>query len=390
MTSNRSPGWTHTLRQEGPLFLAWLAESNALSKRFETIVAAMRKLISNDIRTRQNAQDVWTAVPAVRARCNENATYKLPGAPWAYAWLYLLERYVRTWQAMELLVENCCLPMGKYGVGVLDVGTGPGPSAFAIHDFYDAMVEYASANGKPDFQQPSRIECVESDRATNSLRHRLAEIVYELSENESGSVLALCKAFHDFGEVNPTKERQDEFRRLNNSEYEYYDETRGFDVSESMYTTDEANEMAQTLRRYRLFTFSNFLTTNNAIKCFRCNLKDIFSDARPGSVILTIGGTEGSYPAIYESLELLSASAGFRRIVEGRKVSSSTDAALAERVWEEENITFELIQSLAPDMNDCDLVESVKDLWILENMRKRYEGPRKRARNSQVRAYRKY
>ena len=80
--------------------------------------------------------------------------------------------------------------------------------------------------------------------------------------------------------------------------------------------------------------------------------------------------TEGSYPAIYESLELLSASAGFRRIVEGRKVSSSTDAALAERVWEEENITFELIQSLAPDMNDCDLVESVKDLWILENMRK--------------------
>ena len=390
MTINNSPGWTHLLRQEGPSFLDWIAESETLSKRFDTLTGALRKLLCTDVQTREAAENVWAALPAVRVRCNEEATYQLPGAPWAYAWQHLLERYVKTWQALELLVENACLPMGKYGVRVLDVGTGPGPSAFAIHDFYDAMTEYADAQRKPDWHQPPEIECVESDGATNSLRHRLAETVYEMSARERNGVLALCNAFHDFGKVSPVKERRAAYEGLIEQEYEYYDETRDFDVSAQMYSSDEANEMAQSLRRYRLLTFSNFLTTSETIKRFRCNLKDIFLDSNPGSAFLTIGGAGGCYPSIYESVELLSEPAGFKRIFEGERVTSSSNSAIADRVWEEAVRTYRYIHSLAPDMNDCILAKSAKDLQILKDMRMRYEGSRKRSRNSQVRAYRKY
>ena len=51
--------------------------------------------------------------------------------------------------------------MGKNGVRALDVGTGPGPAAFAIHDFYVAMVEYSEVTGNPKWRQPSLVTCVE-------------------------------------------------------------------------------------------------------------------------------------------------------------------------------------------------------------------------------------
>ena len=82
----------------------------------------------------------------------------MTGAESAYAWIHLPDRYVRTWLALEVLVERCLLPMGKEGVRALDVGTGPGPSAFATHDFYAAMMRYADITGRERWRQPRETE----------------------------------------------------------------------------------------------------------------------------------------------------------------------------------------------------------------------------------------
>ena len=58
------------------------------------------------IRTPEEAHDVWAAVPEVLGRCKEQATYEEPEAASAYAWLHLLDRYVRTWLGLERLVQN--------------------------------------------------------------------------------------------------------------------------------------------------------------------------------------------------------------------------------------------------------------------------------------------
>ena len=66
---------------------------------------------------------------------------------------------------------------------------------------------------------------------------------------------------HDFGEFEPTRERRQYLEALRREEDEYFDDLAGRWDSSPVYLPDEANDMAQSLHRYRLVTFSNFLTT---------------------------------------------------------------------------------------------------------------------------------
>ena len=160
-------------------------------------------------------------------RCNEQAAYEKPGAACAYAWLYLLERYVRTWLALERLLQRNCLPMGKNGVRALDVGTGPGPAAFAIHDFYAAMVEFSEVTDNRKWRQPPHLTCVEFDGSTNHFRHQLAEMLSQQAGRESEGVLSMTSALHDFGKLEPTRERKQYFELLRSEEDEYFDDVAG-------------------------------------------------------------------------------------------------------------------------------------------------------------------
>ena len=184
-------GWTSLLRHEGSDFLTYIREQGTLRIKFNVLSEGLYKHLCREVCTEEDARHVWEAVPAVLGCCNEQATYEKLGADWAYAWLHLLDRYVRTWIALEYLVEKSCIPMGKYGVSAIDVGTGPGPSAFAVHDFYTAMVDFSEQRNNSKWRQPSYVTCVELDGRTNRLRHILAEIVFELSQRKSEGVLAI-------------------------------------------------------------------------------------------------------------------------------------------------------------------------------------------------------
>ena len=108
-------GWTNLLRHEGSDFLTYIREQGTLRIKFNVLSEALYKHLCREVCTEEDARHVWEAVPAVLGRCNEQATYEKLGADWAYAWLHLLDRYVRTWIALEYLVEKSCIPMGKYG-----------------------------------------------------------------------------------------------------------------------------------------------------------------------------------------------------------------------------------------------------------------------------------
>lgn len=141
------PGWTALQRKEGSDFLAWIKDNQILQKKFEVLANGLWTLLTERVRTADDVRNVWKAVPAVLSLCNEQSTYEMPKAPEAYAWLHLLDLYVRTWLALELLVKESCIAMGDNGVHALDIGTGPGPSGFAVHDFYAAMVKFSEFCG---------------------------------------------------------------------------------------------------------------------------------------------------------------------------------------------------------------------------------------------------
>jgi hypothetical protein len=350
--NNRRSGWKETLRKHGASYLAWLNENGVLARRFETLAGVLVELLVQSIRTAEQARAVWDATPAVLARCNEQDTYAMPGAATAYAWIHFLDRYARAWLCLEKLVERSCLPMAKHGVRALDIGTGPGPSAFAVHDFYLSLTAYADAVGRKELRQPTNIACVELDPSTNHLRHRLAEYLYEATGRESPAVLALCNAREDFKSISPDGERARRRDSLRWQEDEYYDEESETWVGDSCYTADEANDIAQALHRYRLIVISNFLTTVGSVKLFESTIREVLTDACPGTVVVVVGGKDGEYQDIYQYLNSLTEPAGFRLQVSQEKVSSS-ETAVANKVYEVGQQVFQHLQSLAPLAADC-------------------------------------
>ena len=375
----RNQSWRSLLRHEGSDFLQWVKDQRILSTKFDALATALSSLLRDSIRTAEQASDVWKAVPAVLGHCNERGTYEMPGAAFAYAWLHLLDRYVRTWVALELLVERNCLPMGKNGVHALDVGTGPGPSAFAIHDFYASMIEFSETRDHSKWRQPPHVTCVEFDGNTNHLRHLLAEILFEQGQRESEGVLAMCLALADFGKIEPTRERMEYLQALRNADETYFDEGADQWTSDLLYLPEEANYIAQSQHRYRLITFSNFLTTVGTVKNFEPNLVDVLRHAAPGTVLLVLGGKGDPYPKVYQYTDRLAKPAGFELEIRGTAVSCA-GSEVADRVYEEGRLFYEFLQGLSQNKDDA-----------TKRVREEFEGQASvHYSSSEVRAYRKH
>ena len=310
-TDGSPRSWTALQRREGLYFLDWLALESRLLKGFEALATVLRETLREHVSTASAAREVWHAAPAVLKNCNDPATYTMAQAEVAYAWLHLLDRYVRTWLALEHLVSRRLLPMGELGVRVLDVGTGPGPSAFATHDFYAAMVDYARTANAARWRQPPEITCVEPAPRMNHIRHVLAERL--VRNGAARSVFCMARGLHDFRTISPAQERRQLEKSLRQETERYYDDQRGEWHDDLIHTPEEANLKANAHRRYRLFTFSNFLTTLDTVRRFEANFQDILADARAGSVLLMIGGKAGPYPDIQERMGRLAKASGFRR-----------------------------------------------------------------------------
>ena len=327
----RVRGWAELQRRERHAFRRWLHSEQRIRKGFDALATALRTTLTEHVPTASEARDVWHAAAAVLCNCNDPATYSMQHAEIAYAWLHLLERYVRTWLALEQLLQRGLLPMGRYGVRVLDVGTGPGPSAFATHDFYAAMEDYARITNAASWQQTPYITCVERAPAMNHIRHAIAE--HLASKGAPRSVLGMAGGLDDFSDILPTQERRQLQSRLQNQYDEYYDDRREEWHADPIHTPEEANREANAYRRYRLFTFSNFLTTLDTVAMFKANLEDILADATAGAVLLMIGGKGGCYPDIQTRMDQLADAGGFRR--DDLVVVRSADAQLDGRPSEE-------------------------------------------------------
>jgi len=309
-------GWTGLQLREGDAVLHWLQREQRLNKGFDALALALRATFNDLVRTASDARAVWCAAPAILRNCNDPETYSIPQAATAYAWLHMLDRYVRTWLAFDHLLRSRLLPMGKFGIRALDVGTGPGPSAFATHDFFAAIEEYALATASPHWKHPPEITCVDPDPHMNRIRHLVSE---QLENN------------------------------LRNQYYEFFNEDRGDWDADPVYTAEEANRIANSHHRYRLFTFSNFLTTLDMVSTFQDNIEEILTDAHAGSVLLMIGATGGCYPTIRKRIAKLAEVGRFRRQLDTFTVASA-HSKLDQRVGEEVRSFYYRLKHLAVDL----------------------------------------
>ena len=136
--------------------------------------------------------------------------------------------------------------------------------------------------------------------------------------------------------------------------------------------------MAQSLHRYRLVTFSNFLTTPGIVKSLKPNLVDVLQDTAAGSVLLVLGGRGGRYHEIYEYVDRLSNPSGFELTVQGDTVSCA-DSEVAGQVYEEGRLFYEILQDLDHNRDDA-----------TEKVHRHFEGEiPDQFHSSEIRAYRK-
>lgn len=158
----------------------------------------------------------------------------------------------------------------------------------------------------------------------------------------------MCHALSDFRAIVPRAERKRLQDALRWAEDEYFDEVANEWTSDLRYSADDANDIAQSLHRYRLIVFSNFLTTVGAVTTFEPNLVDILADAQPGSVVMVLGSKGKPYHEVYEYVDRLAKPAGFELEVAGKQVLSA-DTVVADRIYAEGVKVYAHLQSLAPD-----------------------------------------
>ena len=229
---------------------------------------------------------------------------------------------------LEHLFNTACFPLARYGVNVLDIGTGPGPSVLAIGEFYKNLSAFAAVMQESAFEQPCRLTEVELSWLNNSFRGHFREFARRSFEG-----LTLIS---DLNSIHPREER----RRL-----------RGRLLDEEVW---DANEEAQLIHRYRFVVMSNFITNPEKLELFELSLSRILSDLQPGSVVLLIGGSGGHYPKLQEAFDRLVFESGLRLRVAETKVRSR--AANTEVIVTAARIVADHVVRLHPMPKDVSIL----------------------------------
>lgn len=360
------PGWRHLLKEVRRRYSRWLDETRTLEARLEKLAEGLAAFLVHRVPHSLAATDLARAVPAVLARCNDQSTYDMPMAAEAYAWLHFLDRYVRTWKALEQMVRDACLPLAARGVAALDVGTGPGPAAFAVGDFYRALTEFGASIGEERLHQPATVTCVELSPAVNAFRNHFVEFL--------NSRLELAYAIDDFKSFDPSEARVT--YRAHLLDQEDYNEYTGY--REPIYAPAAANDEAQPLHRYRLVVFSNFLTTLGTVQELEGQLVNVLVDLQPGSGVAVLGGSSGDYPGIYAFVDRLAAASGLTLCI--------SDAVVAAKEVREQDIIFAATKRVYEHV--CDL--GVTTDALPKEVREHFGGMVPRPPRSRLRVYRKY
>lgn len=297
--------WRQLILDHQSDFLEWIEATYVQVRSLVRVSGCLESYLTSRLQTSEDCIQFWNAIPLVRAACNFNETYELPFAAEAYAYVHTLDRYWRTWDALIELATKGALPVGVEGVRILDVGTGPLPTPYAIQDFYEQLRAYGDMNGIPEFAaQSTHFGIVERSDSMRRLMHWLSEHCRRPGPYEADIT--------DFSEINPPAAR----KALEQSRggKEYYDAS--VDDYYYEYSTEEADFIANRHQRYRMVIFSNFFTVSHVIDQFEKALTALFADLSSGAVVLILGATGSQYQKVYSRLTTLAQINGLRKLTE--------------------------------------------------------------------------
>jgi hypothetical protein len=249
------------------------------------------------------ANGFMKAIPDVLGKCNDDI-YELRLRPEAYAYIHLLERYRRTWRVLVELSRTGDLPLARYGVRTLDVGTGPAPVLYAVDDFYGALGRFAETH----LIEPLRLPMPELFAVEGS--GGMARFFHQFSERAGRASGPFGAEWQDFTLFDPVGRRAAGLRARVDEIVDEDDTSEAF----ARRWVDENEGWRQGLHTYRLCVLSNFLTTTGWLEEIEDRLGMAFGAVTPGGVVVITGSDKARYRDIYARVEELAEAAGFRRL----------------------------------------------------------------------------
>jgi SAM-dependent methyltransferase len=253
-------------------------------KRFEELGSLVEGYLFHKInRYPEAGRHMASQLLNVLRNC-DTITYDEPGTGDAYALLHFLDRYHRFQLTLDLLARHRLMPMKHTGIDVLDIGTGPGPSMFALSDFYGERFGYAGSLRAHRERPGFRIDYVERSVEFRHWLHHFTEYAnFYAPTGRHWYVPYHHGTFGDFSAI------------------EFDEEMTSWDQDEDGYYKPTSY-----IRRHRcdLIIFSNFLTTRPQVLQFQKELRECVRFLRHNGVLLVVGATATSekYKRIYDTI----------------------------------------------------------------------------------------
>lgn len=284
---------------------AWLDDNNVFGTRFERVGLSLSEFVVRNLANEDCVRPFVDRLHGVIARCNEE-TFEDELTALAYAHVHMLERYRRTWVALEHLLAVGALPLRAQDqeLAILDVGSGPGSCSYAAYDFYDAIDDFATTHDVPALRVPPlSFRIVERGRGWHRFIHHFSE-----SARRDGP---FGPSFTDFAEFDPVRDRQEAGRRRVR---QLADED---DISEdaAQRWRDENEPGWHENWFFDLCVASYFFTTDELVVGLEDELYRALRAMRPGGVALVVGASSPLYERLFEKLDAIARKAN-SKIVE--------------------------------------------------------------------------
>lgn len=280
-------------------------------KRFEELGSLLEDYLLDQMnRSPEAGREMASQLLNVLKNC-DTITYNEPGTGNAYALLHFLDRYHRFQLTFDLLTRHKLMPLKHTVIDVLDIGTGPGPSMFALSDFYCQRFGYVDTSRAHRDRPRFRIDYVERSVEFRHWLHHFTE--YANFHAPTGRHWYVPYHHGTFGD----------FKAID------------FDEAITSWDQDDDGDYAPTTyirhHRFDLVIFSNFLTTRPQVLQFQKELRDCARFLRHNGILLVVGATTTSakYRQVYDTIS---------EIILGQGYGSRNFTAWCERVNVEPHI----------------------------------------------------
>ena len=286
---------------------------NRDGRRFLELHGLLTEFLKKQIKNNPDrARLIAGQLDNVLRNCDQ-ITYEEPGTAEAYALLHFLDRYHRFQLIFDSLHKQKLLPWRGVEINILDVGTGPGPSMYAVSDYYSTILKKDVTCDVNGGRLPFSIDYVEKSQEFRNWLHHFTEFVnYDCPTKNPWQVPFHHGSFSDFAnlEFNQPKIKWDQ--------------------------DDDGDQVAKIYikkHRFDIIVFSNFLTTKEQVAGFSKEIENCARFLRNNGILLIVGarGFTNKYREVYDSISETIVSGGYsnRKMVASCKKVDIRDSIMS-------------------------------------------------------------